>query len=110
MYVTGILYCFHCFLTAVENEVPVVNPYMVPSSIDSLCKPSDGMHQLLFAIEMSKMLIREVRRALYINFCILTMLCYEIDSKILATIIYLYYHVVFTYIERVRQHDNRCYC
>lgn len=48
-------------VSATEEEVLVFNPYMIPSSLENLCKPSDGMHELLFAIENSKLIIKEVR-------------------------------------------------
>ena len=33
---------------------------MIPSSLDALHQPSDGMHEILFSVDPSKILIREV--------------------------------------------------
>ena len=33
---------------------------MIPSNLDALHQPSDGMHEILFSVDPSKILIREV--------------------------------------------------
>ena len=45
---------------AVPGEDPQFNQYMIPSSIDDLVQPSEGMHIALFNLEHSRRFIKEV--------------------------------------------------